>query len=127
MSSTTKRYPLSTPDGKPIPLDVVKPVGLVVLPFTAVVSAAIAVPSDNEIISFYATEDCYIQFGGVAAVPASGVYTANMLLVKKSFRLTVAPPSATFTVISAGTNGTLQAQFIDKWASVVLATQTARR
>ena len=127
MASTTKRYPLSSPNGQPIPLDVVKPLGFLKKSFSAVVSGDISIPPECELISITTTENCYIAFGGIAAVPADGVYVGSLLYAKKGLRMTVAPPADVFTVIRDTADGELQVQFLDKWASVTLATQNAKK
>ena len=127
MSSTSQRYPLSTPDGISIPLDVIKPHSYILKSVGATVSASIAVPAAIEIISFAATEDTVICFGGTAIVPPDGSPQANTLVVLKGTRVTIAPPASTFTVIALGTTGYLHCQFIDKWAGLALQTQYSKR
>jgi hypothetical protein len=127
MASTTQRYPLSTADGKSIPLDVIRPLGLLFKTFTSVVSADIAVPGTCEIISFTATEDCIICFGSAASVPADGSLLSNGVFIPQNLRITVAPTAATFTVIRHTADGYVAVQFIDKWAGLALETQYSRR
>ncbi len=127
MPSTTKRYPLSTPDGSYIPLDVIKPNGLILLSHSAVVSASISIPEDIEIISFLSSTDCLVNFGGTASVPADGVLSQNTVLIPADMRISVAPTSTTFTVISYSDSGIISCQLIDKWAGLTLETQQQRR
>lgn len=127
MPSTTKRYPLSTPDGISIPLDVIRPNSFLLLDFTLVVSAAITVPTGVEIMSMTATEDCIINFGGNAVDPVSGTIYSGSICVERDQRVTVAPIATTFTVIGETASGVLRVNFIDNWAALTLTTQQQRR
>ncbi len=127
MANTTQRYPLATPDGRAIPLDVVKPVGFLQKAFTTAASGTLTLPSNVEVLSVFASADCYIQFGGTAAVPADGVVVTNLLYVPKNMRITAAPPATTFTVIGKTTSGTLNVQLLEKWAGLILDVQQKRR
>lgn len=127
MSSTTQRYPLSTPDGIAIPFDVIRPTGFIRKAFDVTVSVAVAIPSDCEIISFTATEDCLVCFGGTAIIGADGALQADTVFIQKGTRVTVAPTAETFTVISYSVAGYLYCQLIDKWAGLALNTQYKRR
>ena len=127
MASTTQRYPLSSPDGDPIPLAVIRPLGLIKKTFTTTVSAAITIPDSVEILSFLATANCLISFGGTATAPVDGTNQANILHVVKGMRVTAAPTATTFTVIGETTSGILYCQLIDKWAGLALQTQYSRR
>lgn len=127
MSSTSQRYPLSTPDGISIPLDVIKPYSYILKSVGTTVSAAINIPAAIEIISFAATEDTIICFGGTAVAPPDGTPQSNTLFVQKGTRVTVAPPANTFTVLALGTAGYLHCQLIDKWAGLALQTQYSKR
>ena len=128
MASTSQRYPLSTPDGLSIPLDVIKPHSIVLLNFTTMTaSAVVAIPDGIEIASLYSTEDCVIQFGGTAAVPANGVNTPNALVLTKDVITVIAPPLVTLTAIGLSTAGSLRIQFIEKWAGLALVKQISGR
>lgn len=127
MASTSQRYPLSTPEGAAIPLDIMKPHSFMQKDFTEVVSAALAVPDGIEIVSFTASEDCIIRFGAAAVVPADGVSYPDTIYIDKDVRVCVAPRAATFTVIATSAVGTLHAQFIEKWAGLALTKQLTGR
>jgi hypothetical protein len=127
MPSTTKRYPFSTQSGQAIPYDIAKPTGFAFIPFSAVASASLALPADNEVLSLTCTEDCYVQFGGVAAVPSAGVIVSNLLFLRKTMRYNIAPPLASLTVIRSTADGVLHVQLMEKWASIILESQVRRK
>lgn len=127
MASETQRYPLAAPDGTAIPLEVFKPLSFMRKSFTTTVSGTLNVPAGCEIMSVMASADCFISFGGTAAVPPDGSAVANLVFLPKILRMTIAPPTDTFTVIGDGVSGNIHIQFIDKWASVLLQTQVAKR
>ena len=127
MASTTQRYPLSSPEGTPIPLAIIKPSGFIKKTFTTTVSGSITIPSAVEIISFLSTANCLISFGGTATAPSDGVNQVNILHVVKGMRVTAAPTATTFTVIGETSSGILYCQLIDKWAGLALQTQYSRR
>lgn len=127
MSSTSQRYPLSTPDGISIPFDVIRPSGYLYVNTALTVSGQIPVPAGNEIISFSASEDCIIKFGGNASIPVSGTLLTDAVYIPKDMRITVAPTAEYFTVIAPSAVGVLHCQFIDKWAGLALQTQYSKR
>lgn len=126
MASTSQRYPLSTPDGDSIPLDIIRPHSYLFIDFTLSASASIAVPAGVEIMSVSATTDCFIKFGGTAAAPVAGVLSSDLCLVEADMRTSIAPTASTFTVIGDMASGKLRIQFIDKWAGLALQTQYVR-
>lgn len=127
MSSKSQRYPLSTPDGIAIPFDVIRPYGFIRKATATAVSATVSIPDVTEIISFSATEDCIVCFGGTAIVASDGALQLNSVFIQKGTRVTVAPTFNTFTVISLSVAGYLYCQLIDKWAGLALETQYNKR
>lgn len=127
MSSTSQRYPLSTPDGISIPFDVIRPSGYLAVNTALTVSGQIAIPAGCEIISFTTTEDCIVRFGANASIPSSGVVLGDAVHIPREMRITVAPTAEFFTVIAEGIAGVLRCQLIDKWAGLALQTQYNKR
>lgn len=118
-------YPLSTKDGKHIPLDVVSPTGVLVKSFTPVASSAIALPDTTDLIAVVATEDCYINFANSSAVvPADGTHEPDQMFLPKNFQTILYPINRYMSVISANANnGVLRMNFFDTWHSLALASQ----
>jgi hypothetical protein len=127
MSSTTQRYPLSTPDGIAIPFDVIRPYAFIRKAVDLTVSAEVNIPDSIEIISFAATQDCLVCFGGNATIGADGALQLNHVFIQKNTRVTVAPTANKFTVIAYDAAGYLYCQLIDKWAGLALETQYRKR
>lgn len=127
MSSTDQRYPLSTPDGMAIPLEIMRPYGYIRKGFSGTVSAQVLVPDGIEIVLLYSTEDCLIRFGGNAAISVDGVLSLDTVFLPKDMRICVAPTSTYLTVIADSLSGQLSIQFIDRWAGLSLPVQTGRK
>lgn len=123
MTTTTQRYPHATPEGVPIPLDVIKPYGTIRKAFTTAVSSVVTIAANVDVASFLTTEDCFVCFGGTAALGADGVTQANAIFIPKGGRITCAVISTTFTVIGVTASGNLYVQLIDKWAGLALQTK----
>ena len=128
MSSTTQRYPLSSPDGTPIPLEIMKPHSFIQKSFLSnVASSVVNVPTDVEIMSITVTEDCILKFNGTASLPVDGVSIADAVLVEKYTRICIAPKAATFTLIGMSARGIANIQFIEKWAGLAVQAQYQKR
>lgn len=130
MASNDQRYPLSTADGKAIPLDIVKPSALVFIAFensSGSGSTLVTIPDRTEILSVVTDEDCLIRFGAVASIPASGVLLSNAVFVPAGMQIMLAPPANTLSVIGTGPDtGTLAITLMDKWAQLATSLQTSR-
>lgn len=128
MSSTTQRYPLSSPDGTPIPLEIMKPHSFLQKVFNATTASAdVNIPTDVEIMSITVTEDCIIKFGGSATIPVDNVALTDTILVEKYTRVCVAPKAATCTLIGLTLSGVANIQFVEKWAGLAVQTQYQKR
>lgn len=128
MASTSQRYPLSTPDGVAIPLDIMKPHSFIRKAFSALTpTVAISVPNGVEIMSITTSEDVLICFGAEAVIPVDGVNYPNTVLVEASSRICIAPRAATFTMLGLQEAGIANLQFVDKWAGLALAKQLTGR
>lgn len=128
MSSTTQRYPLSSPDGTPIPLEIMKPHSFLQKSFlTSAASASITVPADVEIMSITVTEDCILKMGGTATLPTDNIALADAVLIEKYTRICIAPKLETFTLRGLTANGVANIQFIEKWAGLAVQTQYQKR
>lgn len=127
MSSDTQRYPLSTPDGSAIPMEIIKPHSCLLKTFSnSAATAALSVPSDVEIMSISVTEDCLITFGAAAVSLVDGVAQLNTVFIPKNMRVCVAPKAATYTILGVSLGGLANIQFIEKWAGLAVQTQYSR-
>lgn len=128
MASTSQRYPLSTPDGMPIPLEIMKPHSFLSKTFlTSASTAAITVPADVEIMSITCSEDCIIVFGATATLPVDGVAIPDAVVVDQWLRVCVAPKASTFYIRGLSADGEARIQFIEKWAGLAVQTQYTKR
>lgn len=127
MPSTTQRYPLSSPDGKPIPLEIIKPHGYIRRGFTDISAVSVGLPAEVEILSLHSSWDCIISFSGDAEIPVDGVLLSQGIFLPKNMRITVAPTSTSLSVIGDSGSGTLHIQAIDKWVGLATQSQLDRR
>lgn len=128
MSIATAKYPFSSKDGTPIPLDVLRPYGVLRKNFNSSTgTTAEALPTGTEVLMIRTTEDCFIKFANSAATkPISAtpsVAVDDLLFLQKNEIQTVSPPAAYFSVIGDETSGVLTIQIIETWAGVALNTQ----
>lgn len=128
MASTLQRYPLSSPEGTPIPLEIIKPHSFLQKSFESGVSSSqISVPEDIEIMSITCTEDCLITFGAPVLAIEDGVLAENTLLVGKYTRICTAINANTFAIRGLSANGIAHIQYIQNWAGLALQTQITMR
>lgn len=133
MSDLKARYPLSTPDGQAIPLDVVRPYGLVFKTFlSSGPTAALTIPAAIEVFSILASEDCLIKFAASAAsaaVPADGVMAADTGIASKDILTVLSPPvdKKSISLIGLSANGTATLSYYENWSGLSLQSQITRR
>ena len=74
MVNVSKRYPLSTADGKYIPLDVIRPLSLLKLTTSnSAGSASVEIPADVELLRIKSSVDASIQFFASSTVTVATV------------------------------------------------------
>jgi len=118
-------YPFATQDGKAIPLDIIRPQGLIQVPFT-LTWASLVIPAGYEICVFRATEDAIIDISGTAAVAnVDGTAYNNHLFIPKGYIVTAAITVGTVKIIGASAVGRLVIQALKKWSSLSLPRQSA--
>ncbi len=133
MSDLQKRYPFSAADGQAIPLDIIRPHGVIRKSFLlASPTAAMDVPSTVEAFSILSNEDCVVQFATSAASASAlsdGVLKADSLFVPADILIVVSPPldKKSFSIIGDSANGIAVLQFIETWSGLALQSQFARR
>lgn len=129
--TTAKRYPLSTINGVPIPLDVIRPSGVIRKAFLASgATTAEALPAGTEVIAVRTTQDCFIKFANEAA--AKPVSASPSVEVQASVFLQagevqfLSPELLYYSVIGDIADGTLTIQLIESWNGVTLELQQSR-
>lgn len=133
MSDQAGRYPLSTGDSQAIPLDIIRPEGLIMIQFSKDhPSTAVTLPAGYDCYSLHSDVQCMIQFAASnasAAVPADRVFVADALCVPAHTVLIMSPPigKRSISVISTKNPGTLIIQAIQTWSGLSLKNQQLRR
>lgn len=119
MTDIIQRYPLSTADGTPIPLEVIRPKDMLRKAFLSGEGSALAqLPAGTVLAILRTTADCFLRFDSVAAIPATdGTPVSRELFVPANEVIFCAVPSLSYSVIGDGFAGTLTIQVIDTWAS----------
>lgn len=119
-------YPLATPTGESIPFDIGLPEGLMLVDFVTAASGEKILPSDWEVVVFFATEYCVIAFGtGVTLDLTRDVAKVNHAIIPKETPVSLKVPDAKFKVIRWTTDGTLFIQKYRRWQA--LATEVLQK
>ena len=128
MSTPLDLYPLSTSDGKDIPLDVIRPTGWTFFDFTSSAATASSTLANLEdLMVFQADEDCIIRFDGVeASMPAAGSIVSNSLYLPKNTSVVVYTTQRDISVKGVNQSGTLTIQFVDVWHALGVPSQFTR-
>lgn len=133
MTDIAGRYPLSTGDSQAVPLEIIRPEGLIMLQFSKNSPSTPVTLSDSyDCFSLHSDVQCMIQFAASnasAAVPANGVFVAGALCVPAQTVLIMSPPigKRSISVISTKDPGTLIIQAIQTWSGLSLKNQLVRR
>lgn len=117
-----RNYPLVTPEGVPIPTDVLGPIdALAELTVTsAAFGAAIALPSYDAtknviFLEVWATVDCQIGF---TSTPVDGVTTKGIYRLRADDPRLVVPSDGYISAVATnGDEGTLFVNILDLWES----------
>lgn len=133
MTDVKNRYPLSTSDGKYIPMEVIRPNSFLSVDFTAIgASAAEDVPAAVELFSVFSNEDCFIQFAAAAASATaivSGTPKVDAIMIPANVIVTISAPidKKSFSVRGLTASGTLNCNFLETWTGLSLSSQITRR
>lgn len=135
MADLDQRYPLSTADRQAIPLDIVRPIGVVKKSFTSGAgSPAITIPADCNLLEISATANCILQFATSAAsasaltdgVQAANAYFLQATVLKNVF---ISPPIGMNSVSIRGdtADGSVILQYLKSWTGLSTSAQPTRR
>lgn len=127
-SRPAELYPLSTQDGTPIPLDIIKPLGLIVQSFTGV-TASFLLPSDYPVVIITTDKACFLGFDVDPFDIEDGAFIGGILYIPENSTMTVAIPEDVYSInVLAATNeaGSVVVQMVQQWASISLQTQSVR-
>lgn len=129
MSANTpsELYPFATQDGKAIPLDILKPQGLLILPFTTDAVASISLPAGSTVAMLIASEACLVSFDHSLATVPTNEFLSEVLLVPYNNVVSCSIPSLDIKIRGVDNPGTLYVQLIEKWAGLALDRQYQRK
>ena len=133
MSNVSKRYPLSTADGKYIPLDVIRPLSsLKIATSNSAGSASIEVPADVELLRIKSSVDATIQFfsaSTIITVVVAGTAKQNALFLPANTVIIISQPinKNWFSIINDAAAGNCIVEYLECWNALSLQSQITRR
>lgn len=122
-------YPFATEDSKAIPLDIIRPLAMIKKSFPAAGVAALTIPVDWLVASFFSPTGCFVQFGSATLVnpPVDNTGYVDTLFVPPNCVITSTVINGAATVSSFNlAAGTLVVQQIQKWSGLALSRQVAK-
>lgn len=115
-------YPFSTKEGEVIPLDIIRPAGVMRKNFVpGAASTSDTVVAATAIMVLEATQDCFVRFGAAAVVPVSGTPSTiitDQIYIQAGRIVVCSPKDPNFTVIGDTTPGVLTIQLLEQWAGL---------
>lgn len=133
MANVSKRYPLSTADGKYIPLDVIRPLSLLkVTTSNSVGSASIEIPADIELLRIKSSVDATIQFfptSTVITAVVAGTAKQNALFLPANIVVIISQPTSKnwFSIINDAAAGNCVVEYLECWNALSLQSKIIRR
>lgn len=121
-------YSFSTEDGKAIPLDIIRPLAIMLQAVNAGSQTSITIPVTWKVASFYSSVGCFIEFAS-ALMPwpilANTEYT-DVLFVPPNIIVTATViPGVAIISPASGSAGSIIIQQIQKWAGLALRRQAS--
>lgn len=128
-SALDQLYPFSTEDGNAIPLDIVRPMWLLVNALPAAAVTVVTIAADVVNASVFASINCFIDFSGAGPYAGLPYEMTDGLFLPANTLLTVALPrtGAVNVVPLQPDAGFIVLQQVTKWAGIGLARQIVRR
>jgi hypothetical protein len=120
-------YPLSSQDGKAIPLDVVKPSSLVKFNFVAGVAADVTIPAGYLLCWVFATKPCILRLSAVnlpAALVAGTAYD-KALYIPQDMPLTVVLTPGEASLLGLAADGELYINAVEQWGALLQSKQAS--
>lgn len=129
MAATPKRYPLSTPDGQFIPLEVVKPLSLIPLTFTATAFKTIALDAvqADQILILHSTVDCYVSLIPAPVAPVVDTVSPGLMFLPALTKTTIVSNSTSLSVLGVSVSGTCYVNINQTWEALISEEQLVRR
>lgn len=133
MTTASNRYPLSTADGKYIPLDVIRPSSFLRLATSeSAGTTPVQIPDTVEILRVRSTVDAIIQFSSssvVATAVVDGIPKNNTLFLHADEEVFVSPPIGFnwYSIINDLTAGKVVVEYLESWNALTLQSKITRR
>lgn len=120
-----KAYPLSTPGGLPIPLDIIRCAGLIKQAFSAVAVNGVVIPACDYLF-LYSDQKCVVALGRNVVIPANGAFEADEYVIPPGTLMIIDHQQATtLGVIRIAFDGVLWIQCVEKYKDVRKSVQFA--
>lgn len=121
-------YPFATKDGRVIPLDIIKPQGVIFASFNPTAFSPVTIPASKSTVAIlFATEACFISFGVDPATFAEGIYHDSVLFVPRGHAVASTVESGEIYIKGFASAGVVNIQFIEKWAGLSLDLSFTKR
>jgi len=120
-------YPFATQDGKPIPLDIIRPAGLIKIDFGNISNVNFTLADTYTEGIILATAACIVRQGSTIPSIADGTFYQDMFLVYTNTLITVSLLAGPIYVKGLTDSGTLYLQLVEKWAGLALPKQYIRK
>lgn len=119
-------YPLSTQDGKAIPLDVIAPSSLVKFSFVAGVASDVIIPAGYNVCWLFATKACILRLSATDLPVAlvDGTPYDYALYVPAQMPITVMLTSGEASLLGLG-DGDLYINAVEQWAALLQRNQSS--
>jgi hypothetical protein len=118
-------YPLSTQDGKAIPLDVVKPASMVSYNFAANTAGAIVIPASYGLCYVFATQNCILRLSATA-LPAglvSGTEYQDTFFIPANTLMTIFLTGGAAQLLGGAYAGSLNICSVEQWGAFLQSRQ----
>lgn len=129
MAAADELYPYSTPDGSPIPLDIISPLSVVMVTYAASIATSFTIPANMALCSLYSTTGCYLRMGAVLPDPlVTNTEYSNTLFIPPYTTLTakLVPGTGSIYPFTEASPGILVLQGLQKWSFMALQRQLGR-
>lgn|SRR5574337_114699 len=120
-------YPFATQDGKSIPLDIIRPSGLIFRDFIAGTPLPITIPEGYPVAAIISDSACLIKFAGNIGTLIANTLYADLLLVPAGTIIISSVVAGNGAVQGLSAAGTVYIQLIEKWAGLALDKQFTRK
>ena len=134
MTDVAGRYPLSSADGQAIPLDIIRPEGLIMVEFTEFAgSTGVKLSESTDCFMLKSDRECLIRFSTsgatVASIPVAGTEALDYLFVPANYLAMISPPIGKrfASIIGLTTSGTCIIQYLQSWSGLRSKSQNNRR